>query len=80
MQAFIFVSQKDLTLLAYSSKKDGSNLPPEWGPWTHANPANPASAITPGGSLAGVGAADPVIADLERQGFHLTRGPNREAP
>jgi len=80
MQAFRFKSGKDRDLVGFSTKADGSNLPSEWNPWTLVDPAYPGVTMSPSDSLGGVGPAGPVIDDLERQGFHLTRGPNLEAP
>jgi hypothetical protein len=72
MQVFIFSSEKDGDIVAFTEDPDGRNLPVELAPW-HALSGS-AMQIRPGNRPTGVsGNMDAVTDGIARDGFYLTR-------
>jgi hypothetical protein len=69
VRAFLFQSRRDPLLVAFSRDASGKNLPSKLGPWIKLEGAP----ISVGGEIAGIGSTDPVIADIEEQGFFVGR-------
>lgn len=46
MHIYLFVSESDPSILAFTSSEDGSNIPPEHGPWRLAGNAIPSGVPT----------------------------------
>ena len=70
MQVFIFQSEKDTDVSAFTSEKDGANLPAEFAPWKPRG----TSVIQTGKSLIGVvGGTDVVMGGIEKDGYCLLR-------
>lgn len=69
MQVFVFQSEKDKDIVGFSDDPAGGNLPAEFAPWQPIGNI----ALQVGGGVAGIGAADAVMASIERDGFLVAR-------
>jgi hypothetical protein len=70
MHVFTFRSQARPNLAGFTTRRSGSNLPEELGPWRLVSQgAMHAGDVTPGVW----GGADAVLAGIDREGFYIGR-------
>lgn len=70
MQVFIFCSQIDTSVVGFTTRRGGGNLPVAYAPWELLDRV----AMLPGAPIVGVsGGSDPVLAGIQRDGFFLSR-------
>jgi len=70
MQVFIFHSKIDTSMVGFSRRRSGGNLPAAYAPWELIDRV----AMLPGAPVAGVsGGSDAVLAGIQRDGFFLSR-------
>ena len=70
MLVFVFQSEKDQGVTAFTGQRDGGNLPAEFAPWKLVSGGEMQSTAR-GGVARGVDAVQDAIA---RDGFHIVRG------
>jgi hypothetical protein len=69
MQVFIFRSQIDTSVIAFTTRRGGGNLPAAYAPWELLERV----AMLSGAPIAGVsGGSDSVLAGIQRNGFFLS--------
>jgi hypothetical protein len=62
MQVYIFISEKDPRVRAFTADETGGNLPSQYAPWVIAN----------GGRSIYLGSAtDPIAIDVKADGYHI---------
>jgi hypothetical protein len=70
MQVFVFYSEKDGDIAAFTNDQDGQNLPAEFAPWKPLG----GGAMRVGDNLAGAsGRGNAVMDGIARDGFFLAR-------
>jgi hypothetical protein len=75
MRVFIYQSQRDPGLFAFTNDRTGSNLPAELAPWR----AFGGQAIASHRDFSGLGDSDAVTAALEADGYYIARTGERIA-
>ena len=65
MQMYVFRSRSAKDVVAFSHDKSGANIAPELGLWTFSYSME----ISAGNSIAGVGRAHFIMAEIDRRGF-----------
>ena len=70
MQVFVFRSQIDTSVVGFTTRRGGGNLPAAHAPWGLIERV----AMLPGAPIVGVsGGSDAVLAGIQRDGFFLSR-------
>ncbi len=69
MRVFIFRSEKDPGILAYTPDKAGANLPAALAPWQPLG----GNALMTGSFSADARASDPVSLDIREHGYSIAR-------
>jgi hypothetical protein len=68
MQVYLFISNRDLSVLAFTSDQTGANLPPDFAPW---KPLGGRSMSADG--VSGIGNSHVIGTTLEADGYYVAR-------
>jgi len=71
MLLFVFQSEKDANVTAFTAQRDGGNLPAEFAPWKLLSGGTVRTGANVGGVARGV---DAIQAGIARDGFFIARG------
>ena len=73
MLVFTFRSKDDSDYRGFSNRPDGSNLPQQATQWLRVDESGAGIILHPGHRMVGIGPVEGILADIERQGFHVKR-------
>jgi hypothetical protein len=73
---YLFQSQADSAVFAFTQDAAGQNLPEKYAPWQKSRPGG-SLYLGVGESSAQLGSSDPVIRAVESQGYYLVGTPSR---
>jgi hypothetical protein len=68
VQVYLFISKRDLSVLAFTSHPTGANLPPDFAPWAPLG-SRPMSAD----GVSGIGGSDVIGTAIEANGYYVAR-------
>jgi hypothetical protein len=73
---YLFQSEADQAVFAFTQDSTGRNLPPKFAPWKNSKQGG-SLYLGVGESSAQLGPGDPVLRAVETQGYYLVAAPSR---
>ncbi|MGA3004116.1 MAG: hypothetical protein ABSE20_20575 [Acetobacteraceae bacterium] len=70
MQVFVFRSRRDTSVLGFTTRRGGGNLPAEFAIWEPVERLSLLPGIPVAGAAVG---SETILADIQRDGFCVTR-------